>query len=141
MVGSPEEEGQRQFDEARTNNLSDIQNQLVNYWVNKTELPESLAALADGLGYFTVPVDPETEAAYEYAKTGQYAFELCAAFSLPSGTELNPKYTEPMMSRGSMEQTWIHGAGRVCFSRTIDPEMHKQNGRAPTLPVEKMMPQ
>ena len=125
VVGTPAQERQRQFDDQRVNDLSMIQGQIFDYWMNKSSVPENLEALNDGLGYFTVPTDPETHSAYEYTVTDKASFTLCATFSLPSGAELNPKYSEPMVPGAGMSQTWMHEAGKTCFDRTIDPERYK----------------
>ena len=94
----------------------------------KGKLPENREEL-NGIIDVYLPVDPETKEEYEYRKTGDLSFELCATFSRVS-EEKNPygypEYPRPMMdSKAGIEsQDWDHEAGRYCFQRTIDPELY-----------------
>jgi hypothetical protein len=141
VVGSPKTERMRQFDERRVNDLSMIQSQLISYWTNKVALPDTLDVLNDGLGYFMVPQDPENQMPYEYQKTGDLSFELCATFALSSEDATDDlSRTKPVPAPYGYDgalQTWNHGVGRTCFARTIDPELYRPN---PQIPVEKRMP-
>lgn len=135
VVGSPKTERMRQFDERRVSDLSMIQSQIISYWTNKVTLPESLDVLNDGLGYFAVPQDPETQMPYEYRKTGDLSFELCAVFALSSEDATDQlgrtKAVPAPYGYDSGLQTWNHGVGRTCFTRTIDPELYRPNPQAP----------
>lgn len=116
-VGSPQHQRLIRFDEQKVSNLQMIQSYLVyNYWQQKGSLPATLDQLNDPISNFQVPADPQSGAAYEYRTAGVRSFELCAIFNeagqystgLPAGDENN----------------WQHGAGRVCFQRTIDPALY-----------------
>lgn len=131
IVGSPATERSRRFDAERIQHLQTIQNEVVNHWVRKQKVPESLDALKDDISGFTAPRDPETRAAYEYRTTTKLSFELCAVFATDS-TESEkgaypmaaPMYREPYYP-GMPGDNWRHGTGRACFARTIDPELYK----------------
>lgn len=139
VMGSPKTERMRQFDDRRVNDLQSIQSQVVFFWQQKGTLAASLDELKDPLGGWTAPRDPETGAAYEYKKTSTLSFEMCAAFNLASDAETPGKYP-PMMARpvpaepyygGPLFGNWEHAAGRVCFSRTIDPALYPVRSGAP----------
>ena len=132
IVGSPATERSRRFDEQRIQHLQTIQNEIVNYWMRKEKLPDSLDALKDSISGFTPPQDPETQMPYEYRTRGKLSFEFCATFTTNSGqnekggamTSPLPAYRDPY-STGVLGDTWQHGTGRTCFTRTIDPELYK----------------
>lgn len=119
FVGSPMEQRQLRIDSQRTTDLSSLQSGIVDYYARKQVLPKSLAELSDPLTYFVVPVDPETGAAYEYAAKDMFTFELCATFAKES--DIDPDTTKPYVVNDPYSQNWIHGVGRTCFERTIDP--------------------
>lgn len=139
VMGSPKTERMRQFDEQRVGALQGIQSQVVFFWQQKGTLAASLDELRDPLGGWTAPRDPETGAAYEYRKTGDLSFELCATFALASTNDktsvayppTRPYPVEPPFYGGSNFGTWDHAAGRVCFSRTIDPALYPVREGAP----------
>lgn len=127
ITGSPFTQRLVRFDEARIADLSTLQGQIVNYWQQKNALPSSLDALRDDISGFVPPHDPETGAAYEYKKTGDLSFELCATFSTELTNSVSPKgyIRTPFAPYGAPGGTWNHGKGRVCFSRTIDPQLYR----------------
>jgi len=51
------------------------------------------------------------------------SFDLCAIFKTESQNSGGNKAV-PMVYP-YYNQNWDHGAGRVCFSRTIDPQLYK----------------
>lgn len=134
IVGSPKNERLRELDRVRVSNLQYIQSEIVYYWQNKETLPESLEALNDDLRGVRIPKDPETREPYEYEVTGPLSFTLCAVFSLPSiGEEENGRMIappQPTLKPYAHEVfpgiSWEHGAGRVCFTRTIDPDVFRR---------------
>ena len=127
VVGSPAQERLRKFDEARVNDLQNLQWQIVNYWQSKGELPKIIADLHDPIRGTRVPKDPETNMDYEYAVNGAMQFSLCAIFQRE---DLNPLNAErfPMPTKATYgdlsSSDWAHQAGRACFDRTIDPELY-----------------
>lgn len=128
-VGSPFRQRLARFDDRRVNDLQTIQFSLVNYWQQKEELPAALSALEDDISGFRVPTDPATGQPYEYFRTGDLSFELCATFELASekGRGDAARIPVPVDRFGVEQVSWEHDAGRVCFSRTIDPELYPPN--------------
>lgn len=125
FVGSPLDERTRRIDERRISDLQLIQNEIIGYWMNKEKLPEDLSLLRDDIRGISIPADPETGAPYEYKILGDMKFSLCATFKLPSREygEISAKPI-PAEPYGGAEN-WQHGEGRVCFERTIDPDIYR----------------
>jgi len=132
IIGTPAEQRVRRFDEQRVSDLQSLQNQIVNYWIQKQSLPSNLNLLEDSISGFFVSKDPETQADYEYNITGALSFELCAVFKT-SSKDLGVTYKGSRVSSimptyyggSSFQQNWDHEAERTCFTRTIDPELYK----------------
>jgi hypothetical protein len=131
LAGSPQTQRLVRFDDASTSNLQMIQDRLVYYWQQKGALPSTLDALNDPISGFSVPLNAQTGASYEYHPTGTKSFQLCAVF--------NEDNTNSNTSGVSYPYTnWAHGAGRVCFNRTIDQALYPVNpkGLIPAIPVQ-----
>ncbi len=135
IVGTPWQARQYRLDEQRVSDLQQIQSEIVNYWQGKQVLPTSLGALNDSISGFYVPVDPQTKQSYTYSTSGKTSFKLCADFNATSqGSGAQGMYTQPVMavpasgvatSKGQVVSTsWQHGAGEMCFVRTIDPQLY-----------------
>jgi hypothetical protein len=118
VIGSPMSERQRRFDDQRVNDLVQIQYQIINYWQLKGQLPTDIAQLTDPISGFKAPLDPESDNAYEFVKTGAKAFQLCAKFDLPSRESDVSRYGY------GPNENWKHGVGRTCFDRSIDDELY-----------------
>lgn len=149
LVGSPQEERLRKFDDQRVSDLQNIQWQILPFWQKKERLPESLAELTDELSGYRPPLDPEPKRGmpYEYRSLPVRAgrgptFELCATFNRPSRTvpgaapkAVRPEYGpsgEPFVG----DVNWEHPEGRACFTRTIDPERYQPPEKFRRPPVD-----
>ncbi len=128
IVGTPQQAHRMRLDEQRVSDLMSIQSQVTYFYQQKRILPASLSQLQDPLLGFAVPADPTTGAAYEYAKTGDLAFQLCATFQeegTNTGYGASRVVTEYSKSPyGNVQDNWQHGVGRVCFERMIDPDFY-----------------
>lgn len=130
IVGTPAQQRAMRFDEQRLSDLQVLQSQIVNYWVQKTNLPADLKLLEDSISGYLVPQDPETKTPYEYRMLTPLSFELCATFKTStkdSGSNLKGSrsvYIAPLPA-GSFQQNWNHESVRTCFERTIDPQLYK----------------
>ena len=99
----------------------------------KGQIPNTLADLRDPLSGFVVPVDPQTGAAYEYLVKGTRQFALCATFATAAQSNNGISTVAPYASpAGQINDTWDHGAGRVCFDRTIDPQLYPVKSPQPS---------
>lgn len=130
IMGSPMTLRMKRFDERRVSDLQNIQYQIVNFYQRKGELPENIEDIKDSLaGFGNIPNDPETNLPYEYKKTGKLGFELCAIFGLENSKVIdgNSAIFKPIRCDGfgvPVNENWQHKAGKQCFERRIDPELH-----------------
>jgi len=123
LSGSPFEQRRIRFDEQRVSDLQNIQYQLIDYWVAKEKLPASLSEIESPLTGFSVPLDPKTNEVYGYEAKSTLTFSLCAVFDTTSASAQLNRPAYPGMNDGM--DFWDHGTGRVCFDRTIDPDLYK----------------
>lgn len=121
IVGTPQEMRRLKQDNVRVQDLQNVQWQIVNYWQQKEALPTTLEDLRDPISETMIPLDPKTGEPYTYTKTGDKTFTLCAVFEEEGGA--NTVVARPVSATGT-EENWKHGAGEVCFERTIDPERY-----------------
>lgn len=133
IIGSPFTERIRKIDQMRVQDLQNIQNTIIySYWRLKGKLPEKLSDLEDDISGFKAPKDSETGGVYEYRMTGPRSFELCAMFQLESVPE--SVGDKSMYYYGNApNENWKHAKGRVCFQRTIDPQLYPPKGAAPSI--------
>ncbi len=140
VIGSPQTQRLRRYDDQKVNDLSNLQYQVLNYWQTKGELPPALGDLNDSLSGQIVPKDQQTGEDYGY-QVGEpvpgkniISFQLCADFNL--------KDTRDQSSSGYVarpwnsyeipnNENWNHDQGHICFNRVIDPELYPVNERGP----------
>lgn len=138
LIGLPSSQRARRFDEQRVNHLLAIQSQIISYWQQKSELPNSLGTLQNQLSGFIPPTDPETNQPYEYEIIGPLLFKLCANFNASSYSSSGNVKTRIMpVSPKSYPhyENWNHDSGRYCFSRIIEPESYKPIDSAKPVPL------
>lgn len=135
ITGSPWQIRMYRYDMQKVSDLQAIQWQIVNYWQTKEKLPTSLDALNDPLSNYTVPLDPQTKSAYEYATTSANSFRLCANFNDITQDRYSVggvgEYSMAMPTKDfamgggtEISNSWWHGTGKQCFDRTIDPQRY-----------------
>jgi len=127
IIGTPFEQRQRRFDEERISNLQVLQSQIINYWIQKESLPQNLNELENSIFGYIVPVDPESDLAYEYIVIDALSFELCAIFKTSTDDLSFTSQGLKTHPYDSFQYEWKHEAERTCFARTIDPELYKNN--------------
>lgn len=145
IVGSPGKQRDLRLDMQRTNDLQNLQWQIISYWQNKGALPNALDDVKDSISYSKFPVDPVTKEPYGYNRVASTTFTLCADFARESqdiegrgqfyGRGMPsiafPAYDGGLMPEG--DDAWKHEAGNACFERKIDPDRYPVNPR-PTPP-------
>lgn len=126
IVGTPYSAREMRYDDQRVSDLQSIQSQVTYFYQQKRAVPATLSQLQDPLLGFLVPTDPATGAAYEYQKTSDLAFHLCATFAQPGGAnQYGRTVAYPTSSPyGDVQDNWEHAAGHVCFERMIDPDFY-----------------
>lgn len=123
VLGTPQTQRMLRYDSQKVSDLQNIQWQIVNHWQQKGALPTTLTQLEDPISGFIVPIDSQKEVSYEYTRTNNLSFELCATFNKASddGRSVTSRAIYP--ERG-INENWQHEVGRHCFERTIDPELY-----------------
>ena len=125
IVGTPGQARHYRLDSQKVSDLQNIQSEIITYWQQKQKLPAKLTDLNDSLSYFTLPMDPQTGASYEYTATGSTSFSICATFNDASQPGMNVEGRGvPTSPYGATTDNWAHGAGHTCYARTIDPERY-----------------
>ncbi|MDP2651424.1 MAG: DUF5671 domain-containing protein [bacterium] len=138
VIGTPATQRAHRQDGQRISDLQNLQSQIINYWRSKDSLPGMLDDIDDSLSSRSLPTDPETHASYEYERTGELSFRLCATFeratpvirdgSLPNRYGFNSSYSmEPYyydVGGVTGADNWKHEAGRHCFDREIDADFY-----------------
>ncbi len=134
IIGSPMDARLYKYDDQKTNDLTNIQYQLVEYYRQKGEVPATLTELYDPISGNFLPLDPQTGLEYTYTKKGALEFSLCATFNKES-RPTDPNLTRPVAVapiKGMPGETgidiyslpWTHATGEVCFDRAIDADRY-----------------
>jgi len=134
-VGSPSLARSNKFDQMRIDNLSLIQNEIINYWSRTRKLPADIGELAN-VNQTSYPVDPETNTPYEYNLTGELTFDLCANFDQAKQPSTSgPTQAYPGAYGGNLYNQ-IFTAGRNCFPYTIHPELYPAPAAPSAVPIK-----
>lgn len=125
VFGSPQTQKLIRYDNQKITDLQNLQYQVINYWQMNGTIPTNLKELEKNQQYI-LPTDPQSKADYEYKKTGEMNFELCADFNSENMTNQNQypvvmSVGYPVKGGIIQNENWNHKAGRQCFSRIIDP--------------------
>jgi hypothetical protein len=146
ITGSPMAQREIRFDQQEVQDLSMIQNQIVNYWQQNRHLPQTVSELESDITGFHVPEAPEGRDPYEYRTLddillGSYpvvpglSFELCATFARSSGEFTSYGEAPYGYDMYGLTDTgdWKHEAGNVCFRRTIDTKLVQSFNQEPEI--------
>jgi len=124
IMGSPSQVRLYRFDAQKVSDLQNIQWQIVNYWQQKESLPATLQEIEDPLSGWMLPKDPQTGEDYVYRRNSPLDFALCATFNADSKDARMSSEAMPARAYGSLDGNFEHGAGEVCFDRSIDPQRY-----------------
>ena len=116
VLGSPRTQRLIRYDEQKVSDLQNINSQVESYFYNKNVLPQTLAEMSDSNYYMATITDQQTNKPYEYRKTGNLSYELCAEF--------NKSTNEIMGGRSRPYGSWAHPALRYCFGKTVTPSQN-----------------
>lgn len=110
ILGSPLTQQFIKYDEQKISDLENLKGLVSSYWRINKHLPESLADIKNFSKPTVIPEDKQTNESYEYRKTNEVQYELCAKFNKDSDRAM----LSPYMYEGV---AWSHPAGRYCFMR------------------------
>lgn len=122
-TGSPTQARLYRLDNARLNDLQQIESMIRDFTSQYKTLPTSTldidTRILSNWAYQHIPVDPETGESYEYNKLGENTFELCANFRLSStGSKKSGQVEYSYVGKPGLG-SWNHEAGKHCFTRTV----------------------
>ena len=98
------------LDEQRVRHLSNLAEEIDQYWSKHKVLPSDLATLASLPGQHLNLKDPVSGMAYEFKPGKDADYALCAGFERASPDEAR------FYAYGGVKQ-WRHDAGQTCFAR------------------------
>lgn len=131
IVGTPAQARLARFDAEKVSDLQNIQSQITDYYRAKQKLPATLDDINTSLSYGPLPVDKQTGEPYGYQTLGALSFKLCATFNAESranpgslSAETRAAMPTPVGGKAGIPDNWQHGAGQVCFDRTVDPSFY-----------------
>lgn len=114
IIGSPQTQRLIRLDNQKISDLQNLNWQVINYWQINGMIPDQMPGITK---------DQQTGTPYQYKKTGNMTYELCAVFNRASSADQNSSVPSIAYPVGKMptNEDWSHSAGLQCFSRTIDP--------------------
>ena len=116
VLGSPRTQQLYKYDEQKVSDLQNINSEVQNYYQMKNVLPAALSDLTTSGNYFILPADEQTGAQYEYQKTGNASYQLCATFNKDLTASSAAMQTYPVQYGAT---TWNHPAGHYCFPENV----------------------
>lgn len=141
IIGSPQMERERLFDQRRVNDLEMIENQLTIFWEDANSFPESLDDIEERLYQEDSLMDPQTNQPYEYERLSQDSYRLCATFTTIGDAEgrsyLKSPYPLYLNRDGQFDQ---HKAGYECFQRIADAQRYEETKQEMTRTPEYVPP-
>jgi len=121
VLGSPATQRMLKYDQQKVGDLQNINSQVINYYSNKGTLPKTLDEIGN-TGYYISEVDAQSGKTYEYQKTSNTTYNLCADFNKTSDDKnVTTSHINPYDG-----DTWVHGAGHYCFSQTINQNLYSK---------------
>ena len=113
VLGSPHTQQLLKYDEQKVSDLQNLSNQVQDYWSINKKLPEALTDIVvcsiTSLNTYGSQgcTDQQTGKQFEYKKTGETTYSVCAEFN---------KDSQPL---GYLPYVWAHPAGHFCFAEAV----------------------
>jgi|AntRauTorckE6833_2_1112554.scaffolds.fasta_scaffold00294_22 hypothetical protein len=129
QIPNPNEVREKKVDTQMMRELQDMQWRIEDYYRSNQVLPEDLPTL---YGEFEVPTPPEEKPAYEYEKTSDTTYNLCATFTYDSNEiggsrRLQDSVVQAPNARGNYN--WDYKSGHWCFDRVIEPSISNKTAQ------------
>jgi hypothetical protein len=116
VLGSPRTQQLLKYDQQKVSDLQNINYSVQGYYQQKNMLPVLISDLMATGGY--LPNDQQTGKPYEYIKTGNITYLLCAVFNKDSVQQKGGGYDTSPMYVGDTSFS-AHPSGHYCFPETI----------------------
>ena len=121
VLGSPRTQRLYKYDEQKVSELFSLSYRVESYYMSKGVLPSSMDDLKSYDSYSdSMYNDSQTGKPYEYIKTGDVSYSLCADFNKESRNQGAGDY----YSYGYTN--WDHNAGRDCLEKTVNPNSYQK---------------
>lgn len=130
VLGSPRTQQLFKYDQQKVSDLQNIQNSVQSYYSVIGVLPKDFTELSTQ-NYYINTMDSQTLKPYEYEKTGNATYNLCAEFNKDSGKNNIAVFATPAPGNIS----WTHSAGHYCFIGTINPNTYYKSVPVAPVPV------
>lgn len=122
VLGSPQTQRMYKYDAQKVTELQNISYGVESFYGDKGIVPQSLTEIESSTYFYGSTLDPQSQKPYEYEKTGNLTYNLCALFNKAS-----PEVTKPdIYARPVGYKSWTHEAGRHCFEQTINPNLYSK---------------
>jgi Domain of unknown function (DUF5671) len=132
VLGSPWTRRQINYDMEKITALQNISSSVQGYYNNEGKLPQTVSDITsfNGASDYLNFTDEQTGKQYEYIKTGDTTFSVCADF--------NKKSTQENLTQSYVPVTinlTIHPAGHYCFKEVVSKtgDAYPQTYLAPTV--------
>lgn len=130
VLGSPRTQQLLKYDRQKINDLQNMKNQVESFYSSKGTLPKTIEEISNGGYYNPQKIDPQTEKPYEYARTSDTSYNLCAEFNKASDDK-NANNSRYYYEYSYGNAAWTHPAGQYCFKETINPSIYS-NSKIPS---------
>lgn len=118
VLGSPHTQRLIKYDQQKSNDLMNLQNEITSFYSREGKLPEKLEDIAS---YYVPLVDSQNDKPYEYAKVNATKYSLCAEFNRASEDKSRVNVSYPLgVSFGK------HPEGKFCFELTVNPNIYQK---------------
>jgi hypothetical protein len=118
VLGSPRTQRLYKYDSEKINGLMNMKGQIEAYYGTYSKLPSNTEELKS-VNFYGSIMDTQTNKPFEYQKTGELTYKLCADFNKKS---IQENTTQSYPNYGEM--SWTHDAGRYCFDQKINTLMY-----------------
>ncbi len=119
VLGSPRTQRLYKYDEQKVSGLQELSYRVDTYYSSKGILPSSMVELKSYDSYMEMMVkDQQTGKEFEYVKTGDTTYSVCADFNKESNDAGAKTYYS--------NTNWKHAAGRDCLKKTVNPNLYSK---------------
>jgi len=128
VLGSPQTQRLLKYDQQKVNDLQTINSQIQNYFYSSKVLPKTLDEIISTGNFYGNIIDTQTKKPYEYEKTGDKTYSLCAEFNKTSNnavaTDNGVTYPPEKILYLYGGTLWTHPAGKYCFTMTAVSDIY-----------------
>ncbi len=130
VLGSPRTQRLIKYDEQKVGDLQNIKSGVESFYSQKGLLPGTIDEMS-GSNFYGSAVDAQTQKSYEYTKTTETTYNLCAEFNKATPDPTKPNtYMRPLGY-----ESFVHKSGHQCFTETINPNIYIKPSSTTSYPL------